>query len=121
MSKKCMKLQAEFESKNLPTPATVAKKIKKDLDQFKQHLPLIHALCNPGLRQRHWDDISEVVGFAMERDQAFTLSRVIDMDVGKHMKELQEISDSAAREYGLETTLEQIMSQWEPVVFEIKP
>ncbi|CAK0790350.1 unnamed protein product [Prorocentrum cordatum] len=45
----------------LPTPAGVAKKIKKDLDSFKQHLPLIHALCNPGLRQRHWDSISEAV------------------------------------------------------------
>jgi dynein heavy chain len=121
MAKRAMKLQNTFDSMNLPTPSGVAKKIKKDLDGFKQHLPLVHALCNPGLRQRHWDEISEVVGFAMERDVAFTLSRVIDMDVGKHMKELQEISDSAGREYGLESTLEQIMVQWEPVIFETKP
>eukprot|EP00931_Biecheleriopsis_adriatica_P059470 TRINITY_DN3558_c0_g1_i1.p1 TRINITY_DN3558_c0_g1~~TRINITY_DN3558_c0_g1_i1.p1 ORF type:complete len:4293 (+),score=1112.20 TRINITY_DN3558_c0_g1_i1:173-13051(+) len=119
MAKRAMKLQARFDSLNLPTPSGVAKKIKKDLDAFKQHLPLIHALCNPGLRQRHWDEISEVVGFAMERDHAFTLSRVIDMDVGKHMNELQEISDSASREYGLETTLEAIDEQWQPVNFDV--
>ena len=27
--------------------------------------------------------------------------RVVDMGVGRHMAELQEISDAAAREYGL--------------------
>eukprot|EP00930_Biecheleria_cincta_P034372 TRINITY_DN23765_c0_g1_i1.p1 TRINITY_DN23765_c0_g1~~TRINITY_DN23765_c0_g1_i1.p1 ORF type:complete len:4302 (-),score=866.21 TRINITY_DN23765_c0_g1_i1:110-13015(-) len=121
MARRAMKLQATFESLNLQTPAGVARKIKKDLDSFKQHLPLLHALCNPGLRQRHWEEISEVVGFSMERDAAFTLSRVLDMDVGKHMNELQEISDSASREYGLETTLESIMEQWQPVNFELKP
>lgn len=43
----------------------------------------------------------QVVHFAMERDSAFTLSRVVDMDVGTHLTALQEISDSASREYGL--------------------
>ena len=50
---------------NLPTSDSVAKKIKKDLNNFRQQLPLIHALCNPGLRQRHWDEMSEVVGLAL--------------------------------------------------------
>ncbi|CAJ1429265.1 unnamed protein product [Effrenium voratum] len=118
--KRANKLQGLFESISLPIPAGVAKKIKKDLDAFKQHLPLIHALCNPGLRPRHWDEISEVVGFSMERDSAFTLSRVVDMDVGTHLNALQEISDSASREYGLEKTLESINEQWQPVNFELK-
>ncbi|CAE7543696.1 DNAH7 [Symbiodinium sp. CCMP2456] len=121
LAKRAMKLQGFFETNSLPIPAGVAKKLKKDLDAFKQHLPLIHALCNPGLRQRHWDEISEVVGFTMERDAAFTLSRVVDMDVGTHMNALQEISDSASREYGLEKTLESIYEQWQPVNFELKP
>lgn len=120
MGKRCVKLQALFESLNLPTPASVAKKMKKELDAFKQHLPLIHALCNPGLRQRHWDEISEVVGFALERDQAFTLIRVIDMEVGRHMLALQEISDAAAREHGLETTMDAMHAAWNSVHFELK-
>jgi len=121
MSRRALKLSSLFESMSLPTPASVAKKIKKDLDAFKQNLPLLHALCNPGLRQRHWEEISEIVGFSMERDPAFTLSRILDMEVGKHMDQLQEISDSAAREHGLETTLTSMVEQWEPVVFELKP
>ena len=37
-------VQGFFESQNLQAPVFVAKKIKKDADAFKQHLPLIHAL-----------------------------------------------------------------------------
>ncbi|CAK9112546.1 Dynein axonemal heavy chain 1 (Axonemal beta dynein heavy chain 1) (Ciliary dynein heavy chain 1) (Heat shock regulated protein 1) (HSRF-1) (hDHC7) [Durusdinium trenchii] len=120
LAKRAMKLQGFFESQNLQAPVFVAKKIKKEADTFKQYLPLIHALCNPGLRPRHWEEISEVVHFAMERDSAFTLSRVVDMDVATHLTALQEISDSASREYGLEKTLESIYEQWQPVNFELK-
>eukprot|EP00913_Durusdinium_trenchii_P016901 g15889.t1 len=108
LAKRAMKLQGFFESQNLQAPVFVAKKIKKALTG------------NPGLRPRHWEEISEVVHFAMERDSAFTLSRVVDMDVATHLTALQEISDSASREYGLEKTLESIYEQWQPVNFELK-
>merc|ERR1711904_673751 len=91
MDQRAMKVAATFESMGLPKPADVAKTLQKGLANFQQHLPLVYALCNPGLRQHHWDEISEVVGFAMERDQAFTLDRVINMDVGRHVARLQEI------------------------------
>jgi len=44
------KLKAQFEQDNHPKPANVAAKIKTDLDNFKENVPLLHALCNPGLR-----------------------------------------------------------------------
>lgn len=30
------------------------------MDDFKEHLQLIQALFNPGLRERHWDKMSEI-------------------------------------------------------------
>ena len=32
------------------------------MDEFKQHLPLLSALCNPGLRERHWVKMTEIAG-----------------------------------------------------------
>ena len=53
----------------------VAEKVKNDLDAFKENVPLLHALCNPGLRERHWAEISNVIGFQMEPDPSLTLNK----------------------------------------------
>ena len=34
--------------------------VKGRVDEFKEHLPLLSALFNPGLRDRHWEKMSEI-------------------------------------------------------------
>lgn len=46
---------------NVPGPLQVANYLKKKVDEFKTNLPILHAVCNPGMRQRHWDEINELV------------------------------------------------------------
>jgi hypothetical protein len=40
----------------------VAESLKVKLEEFKAYLPLISCICNPGMRSRHWQAISEVAG-----------------------------------------------------------
>jgi hypothetical protein len=35
----------------------------------QDNLPLISAICNPGLRERHWVALAELVGFEIKRDE----------------------------------------------------
>jgi dynein heavy chain len=114
------KLKAHFEQDNHPKPANVAAKIKTDLDNFKENVPLLHALCNPGLRGRHWKEISNIVGFALEPDPTFTLQKMLDMDVGNYATEIVEISDSARKEFEIETGLTLQIEEWKPVRIELK-
>ena len=39
--------------------AEVLANLRGRLEGFQEHLPLIKALRNPGLRDRHWDKISQ--------------------------------------------------------------
>ena len=39
--------------------AEVLANLRGKLEGFQEHLPLIKALRNPGLRDRHWDNISQ--------------------------------------------------------------
>lgn len=42
----------------LPGPRRVAKTFKGKVDQFKQHVPILSTICNPGIKDRHWEMVS---------------------------------------------------------------
>lgn len=53
----------------LAGPLMVAEDGKNKVQSFQENLPLITAICNPGLRERHWGVLAEVVGFDIKRDE----------------------------------------------------
>ena len=55
----------------LPGPLKVAMACLDKIEDFKTYTPLINAVCNPGLRDRHWTqmtDVIGVVGFELKKD-----------------------------------------------------
>ena len=49
------KLQKSFADAIMPRK--VADFCKHKIDRFKNHLPLLLVICNPGLRERHWTQV----------------------------------------------------------------
>ena len=43
---------------DVPGPKRIADSVKTKIDKFKAHLPLLQTICNPGIRDRHWDQVS---------------------------------------------------------------
>ena len=41
----------------------VATDVKSQIEAFKPYVPLIQGLRNPGMRQRHWEQLSQDLGF----------------------------------------------------------
>lgn len=50
-------------------PLAIAEEGKAKVVAFQAYLPLIAAVCNPGLRERHWEALAELVGFTIKRDE----------------------------------------------------
>ena len=60
------------------------------------------------MRDRHWDGMSEAVGFQLKPDEDTTLSKFVDMDLDSHKEAFEIISEGATKEYKLEKMLEKM-------------
>nr|XP_040045455.1 dynein heavy chain 3, axonemal-like isoform X2 [Gasterosteus aculeatus aculeatus] len=93
-------------------PYRVAKSFKIKIEEFKRHLPVLATICNPAIKDRHWEAISSAVGFAVKPDASRSLLDMLDLGLSKFSDKLEEIGASASNEYSLEKSMEEMTSEW---------
>ena len=101
-------------------PQSIAQKINTQLANFRENIPIIRALCNPGLSQRHVKEIYALIKENQAEGQKITdlpLSRFLDLDIKEHKNELEEISDRASKEYSNQKTYDKMLDDWQPLEF----
>lgn len=116
MSRSAIMLSREISDAS-PAAATMAENMKKELDLFKPNVPLLAVLCNKGMKDRHWDKVSTIVGFEMAPDGHTPLSRFLEMGIMKHIENLEVIGTAATKEWTIEKQIKQMRADWEPLVF----
>ena len=97
----------------------ICEKYKKEMEDFKPLLPMILALRNPGMRDRHWEQLSEEIGFTLKPDKHFKLQQCLDMNLMDHLEAIEKVGEVAGKEYMLETALQGMYKEWEGVELEI--
>eukprot|EP01116_Phalansterium_solitarium_P017128 TRINITY_DN413_c0_g1_i5.p1 TRINITY_DN413_c0_g1~~TRINITY_DN413_c0_g1_i5.p1 ORF type:complete len:4163 (-),score=2181.62 TRINITY_DN413_c0_g1_i5:539-13027(-) len=98
--------------KEVPECLNIASDIKAKIDAFKPQLPLISALRNPGMRERHWKEISDKVGFRLQPDDRFTLKSLFDLKLDPYIETITGVCDIAGKEYIIESTLDKMQKDW---------
>eukprot|EP00056_Hartaetosiga_gracilis_P013585 m.226506 g.226506 ORF g.226506 m.226506 type:complete len:4004 (+) comp13864_c0_seq2:104-12115(+) len=93
--------------------------VKVEISKFKTHLPLVQIICNLGLRERHWETMSNVVGKNIAPDSSSTLKQYLDFDLDDKLEELEAISGGASKEFSLEKAMDRMESEWEPMEFHL--
>lgn len=88
---------------------------------FKQYLPTIKTLRTHGLTLRHWRAIGNILGFSIDPSN-LTFFKIISLDLFKpeKLKQIQQISDMAAKEYAVQLALEQLLKEIKRVEFEFE-
>nr|XP_060635826.1 dynein axonemal heavy chain 2 [Anolis sagrei ordinatus] len=95
---------------------------KAKLEQFKRTMPLITDLRNPALRERHWDQVKDLVLRTFDQDaEDFRLENIIELGLDKHAAKINEISASATKELAIEQALKNIAKTWETTSLDIAP
>jgi dynein heavy chain len=98
---------------NLPDIFQMANQVKADMEAFKTNLPIITALRNPGMRERHWKALSEAIKIELDFNDSVTLDRVLnEMKLPDFMEEISKVGDLASKEYMIEKTLLEMKEGW---------
>jgi dynein heavy chain len=92
--------------------------IQKSISTFKEHLPIIQIIANPGLRTRHWKKMSDVIGEDVEPNPSTTLAKMLAMKLEPHHEALEAISGGASKEFSLEKALDKMEAEWQPLEFD---
>ncbi|XP_063719575.1 dynein axonemal heavy chain 3-like [Symsagittifera roscoffensis] len=98
-------------------PMRAAVSIKGRLEKFKVNMPLLQALGNPGLKGRHWAQMTKKVGIDLAPKKDTPLNEYLQMGLEKHLEDLNAISSQASKEYAVEKALEKMKKQWESMEF----
>ena len=63
------KLINRFSASKMTKPEKIANDIKSELHKFRDYLPIIRSLCNPGLKPRHMDLIQKLIEKPIEKNE----------------------------------------------------
>jgi dynein heavy chain len=132
---KTMFKQARFFSqKGVEGCASVATQLRDEIDEFKPCVPVAKALRNPGMRARHWNDLSAKLTAihgegtkAIEVDDdgipvALTLRAATDdykMSSEAVLPSVLGVAEVAAKEFQIEKMLDKMLGLWKPLFFNV--
>ncbi|CAG7837267.1 unnamed protein product [Allacma fusca] len=120
-------MQAEAEAKHIPVsllwdednleqvppPLKICNKALDSLSEFRDNLPFIGIMCNPGLKKRHWDQMSEICGFDVTPDTGTSLRKLLQMDLSQYMDKFEGVSLAASKEHALEQSIDKMQTEWD--------
>lgn len=111
------KLEKVFSDR--PLTQELAVNVLERIEEFKEHMPVIQTLGNPGLKPRHWAQISAIVGFPIKVDENLTLEVIIDYGLEEYISQFEALSEAATKENNLEKNLNKMKFEWKDQEFSI--
>ncbi|XP_048346084.1 dynein axonemal heavy chain 12 isoform X2 [Sphaerodactylus townsendi] len=109
--------KVEEEKKDSPTTIMCAA-VMEQIKDFKEYIPLVTILCNPGIRGRHWQQMSEIVGYDLTPDSGTTLRKVLKQNLDPYLEQFETISMGASKEFSLEKAMHTMMETWDAISFQ---
>uniref|UniRef100_A0A8C5VFT1 Dynein axonemal heavy chain 12 n=1 Tax=Microcebus murinus TaxID=30608 RepID=A0A8C5VFT1_MICMU len=108
----------EEEPKENPT-ITMCATVMEQIKVFKENIPTVSILCNPGMRARHWKQMSEIVGYDLTPDSGTTLRKVLKLNLTPYLEQFEVISAGASKEFSLEKAMRTMIGTWDDIAFHI--
>ena len=116
------KSSKSFERLNLPALQNIASSVKDEVDQFRPFVPLITALRNPGMKDRHWIELAEKTNIAIPADRSdLTLAQILELGLMDALPHVEKVSEKAGKEFAIENALHKMTKAWDSVMLIVEP
>lgn len=76
--------------------------IRARIEEFKPYIPLIQGLRNPGMRNRHWEQLSNEININIKPKANLTFARCLEMNLQDHIESISKVAEVAGKEYAIE-------------------
>ncbi|XP_060518939.1 LOW QUALITY PROTEIN: dynein axonemal heavy chain 10 [Cylas formicarius] len=104
------------EIRSMPVGLTLELKMK----QFRNAVPLMVALKNEALRDRHWKLLMEKTGITFDlAPERFTLDNMFAMELHRFRDIAEAIISTAVKELAIERSVTEIIDSWKTISFMI--
>lgn len=115
-----------FTQKDVAGCAAVATKLRDEIEEFKPCVPVAKALRNLGMRDRHWEDLSqkiadvnggELVQLAPENLTLRVMTEKYKMSSVDVMPSVMAVAEVSNKEFGIEKMLDKMLGLWQPMEY----
>ncbi|RHY33391.1 hypothetical protein DYB32_001670 [Aphanomyces invadans] len=108
-----------FEKMNIKGCLDIATHVKNEIAEFRPHVPLVMALRNPGMQDRHWAQMNHETHMSFRPDRGMKLSYVLSLGLDAHIDTITKICETAGKEYQIEKALNAMEDQWKHVALSV--
>ncbi|XP_010136445.1 PREDICTED: dynein heavy chain 12, axonemal-like, partial [Buceros rhinoceros silvestris] len=76
---------------------TMCSSVLEQIKDFKENIPTVAIFCNPSMRTRHWQQMSNIVGYDLTPDSGTTLRKVLKQNLAPYLEEFEAVSVGASK------------------------
>ena len=97
--------------------------VKSEIEAFMPVMPLVTALRNPGMRERHWEELTKVTGkdLTLATTPEFTLTKLRGMGLDDVIEQVSKVCDVAGKEFAIEQAMDKMEGEWKGVNLDVQP
>ena len=105
--------------KENPAAVKLCKDLLERVNNFKPYIPIIRAFNNPGMKERHWNDIQQRAKLKVSLNKNTSLQVLIDGNIMDYLELLESTSDLANKEMTLENAKRKMENDWNGINLEL--
>lgn len=102
-----------------PVPLRLCDRMSSWIAGFGTGAYIVKIMCNSALRDRHWQEMSDIAGFNLKPDAGTSLRKIINLKIEHLLPNFEIISIGANKELQLQNDLHAMIDEWKSVEFPI--